>query len=234
MITITPEIKFPGLIHLHFETQYGLASTLMRLQEFYESPYEGIRGHVFTHETFMDRYAQENDGEFTYFEDWTGFNVPGHIVDAFFEQFTDLQQKEHKLRKFINEILEENDWNAYYIIATCRGAADEEETVQHEIAHAMYYLFNTYKEEMDGHLTSMESEKALMKALKFQLKKSGYAENVHEDEMQAYFATSDMLFLHKYFKGLEIPWDAVLRCKLVFDNYYNKLVKNNGDDKGHC
>ena len=75
---------YPNLFLFTFPNQYELASTFIRLQEFYESPYKEIKGQYFTLEKYMDRYAKDQeDNKFTYFEDWNGFNVPGNIVLKF-------------------------------------------------------------------------------------------------------------------------------------------------------
>ncbi|MEK7106247.1 MAG: ABC transporter ATP-binding protein, partial [Patescibacteria group bacterium] len=61
-------------------TQYALASTFLRFQEHYESP--KFRGQFFSLEEFMDWYAEEY-GNFTYYKDWTGFNIPSYILKSF-------------------------------------------------------------------------------------------------------------------------------------------------------
>ena len=61
-----------GIFLVRFDTQYALASTFLRIQEHYES--NRFRNRVFSLEQYMDWYAAEF-GAFTYFEDWSGFNV---------------------------------------------------------------------------------------------------------------------------------------------------------------
>ena len=60
-----------GIYLLRFETQYEVTSTFLRVQEHYESPQ--FHGRIFTLEQYMDWYVAEN-GAFTYFQDWSGFN----------------------------------------------------------------------------------------------------------------------------------------------------------------
>ncbi len=90
---------YPNLYLYTFPNQYELASTFIRLQEFYESPYKEIKGKYFTSENFMDLYAKDQkDNKFTYFDDWNGFNIPGDIVLKFAQLFqNDLTKKEKKL-----------------------------------------------------------------------------------------------------------------------------------------
>src|SRR5512138_554281 len=66
---------------VRFDTLYELASTFLRFQEHYESP--RFRNRIFSLEEFMDWYA-EKTGAFTYFTDWSGFNVPSSTFEAFY------------------------------------------------------------------------------------------------------------------------------------------------------
>ena len=111
----------PQIYYLLFDTQYELCSTMMRMEEFYESPYKNIRGKYFTLEEFMDTYAK-NKGNFTYTSDWNGFNVPSEVIDAFWSTFTsysvsliesNLLVKEKKLF----DILPSAHQTKYYLIA---------------------------------------------------------------------------------------------------------------------
>jgi hypothetical protein len=71
-----------GIYLLRFKTQYELTSTFLRVQEYYESP--RFQGRIFTLEQFMDWYAAQY-GSFSYFEDWSGFNVPSTAFQPFFD-----------------------------------------------------------------------------------------------------------------------------------------------------
>ena len=72
------EILGDNIYHFVYPNQYLLCSTHIRLQEFFESPFKEIKGKYFTLEQYMDRYAAEY-GNFTYFSEWHGMNVPGHV-----------------------------------------------------------------------------------------------------------------------------------------------------------
>jgi len=65
----------PGIIHLSFPDQITLAETMLRFQEYYESP--RFHGTVFTRYEFAAWYrTAQPHGEFSYHFDWPGFNVP--------------------------------------------------------------------------------------------------------------------------------------------------------------
>ena len=78
-----------------FKTQYQLAATFMRFQEYYDSPQ--FKGKIFSVEEYMDWYANVN-GKFSYFEDWPAFNIPSQTLKMFFAGwFNPLTNKEKKL-----------------------------------------------------------------------------------------------------------------------------------------
>src|SRR5206468_3707182 len=115
----------------------------------YESPYKEIRGKHFTLEQFMDRYARAR-GNFTYTTDWSGFNVPGHIVDNFFVEFLgDLLEKEQTLFECLKPHGCDNQFVCgavrYYVIALY-----DDDCLDHELAHAFYYLNDDYRKTVDG------------------------------------------------------------------------------------
>ena len=84
-----------GIFLVRFDTQYALASTFLRIQEHYES--SRFRNRVFTLEEYMDWYA-ERFGAFTYYQDWSGFNVPSTAFDPFYAgRFDPLMRKEERL-----------------------------------------------------------------------------------------------------------------------------------------
>ena len=84
-----------GIYLLRFKTQYELTSTFLRVQEHYELPQ--FHGRIFTLEQYMDWYVAEN-GAFTYFQDWSGFNVPSTAFQPFYEgKFDPLTRKEKRL-----------------------------------------------------------------------------------------------------------------------------------------
>lgn len=209
-----------GLFQLEFENQYELTSTMMRMQEFYESPYKDIRGKFFTLEDYMDIYAKKF-GNFTYTSDWVGFNVPGHVVEKFFATFSgNLLEKEEHLVNAVNGILNEYEYpKRYYIIASVKPSEDDNKDVlAHETAHGLYYLNKEYKAEMNSILDNINSR--TFDSVAKELMNNGYAKPLVRDEMQAYFSTSGMLQLEKDLNGMKgMPWNSVLECKRIFQKY---------------
>jgi len=159
-----------GLIE--FSSVYSMCSTMMRVQEYYESP--EFKGKVFTHEEFQDWYAK-TQGKFSYYDDWGGFNVPRYCFEDVLDRFPDLWYKE---RALIRAVIESD---AQYIVACVTGDIG---AMVHEISHGLYYTDSDYRETMDG--LNEKFPKPLKKKIFRQFKGVGYHETVFEDELQAY------------------------------------------------
>ena len=197
-----------GLIHLHFDNQYDVTSTFMRLQEFYESPYENIKGKYFTVEQYMDTYADDT-GDFSYTSDWSGFNVPGNVVLDFYDlHWTEFLNKEKDLYTILKPFIE-IDGSNLYVIGTYK-----EDTIDHELAHAMYYLHPEYKVMMDN-LTN-QIMNPYSKDIQKVLRDMGYCDEVMKDEMQAYLSTETYWYLLTHFKTINFPWLMVNQYRESF------------------
>lgn len=174
--------KNKNIIALEFDTQEELASSFIRLQEFYESPYPEINGNYFTLDHFKKIYTYNTGKQsFTYLTDWSGFNIPGHVVSDFILTFIgDLSLLELKLlHKIPLKTLLSGE--KFYIIGYVKGDAL---TYTHELAHAFYYLNECYKDEMD-YLINKLSQKQITKWYTY-LESKGYYCKYFYDEIQAY------------------------------------------------
>jgi len=156
---------------VRFDSQYALASTFLRIQEHHESPI--FRNQVFTLEQFMDWYA-ERFGAFTYYEDWSGFNVPSTAFQPFYDGAFDplLRKEERLLRLFRRERA------PFYVI----GISDDTD-LKHEIAHALYFTRPEYRDEVRRAMQPYDTT-SLHKRLA-----PGYHRAVWADEVHAYLAT---------------------------------------------
>jgi len=143
-------IEGHNIINFRFEKQYELAMTFVRVQEFYESDLPRIRGFYFTLEDLIDATFKKNES-WTYPADWGGFNVPGHIVDLFLIKFRDLTKRELSLFRSIHDLVlnGEIDKNKpYYIIGSPEDEDPDNKTLDHEIRHAYWYLYDDYRKDM--------------------------------------------------------------------------------------
>jgi len=167
-----------------FPTQKELSMTMCRAQEYYECKSKVLRNKVFSFEEFVDFYLKK-DGSFDYFSFWTGFNVPGYVLEEFFEKF-ELTKREKELRKVTSKFKNK----MYYLIAARTSDVD---TIKHELVHAHYYLDPVYKQNVDVLIRHMS--KKVKKDITSELKSWGYASHVMNDEINAYISTSPYMYL---------------------------------------
>ena len=213
---IIEEIK-PSVFHIKFQTQYLLTSTFMRIQEYYESPFKTIRNQVFTCEDFMDLYASESGG-FTYFTDWSGFNVPDNIVRKFDKQYKNIMiKKEARLFQTIKANILYYDRRKFYIIAT-NSEINDAKCIRHELAHAYYYLKPSYRNKMND----LNHQNKWKKQWKIYLLDKGYCEDMIDDEIQAYCATDNTWDFNSRFPITKGLYNYSKNYRDLFDEYINK------------
>lgn len=167
-----------NLFFIKFKSQYEVASTFIRMQEFYESQYKDIRGKYFELEDYITIYT-EDKGKFDYYSVWSGFNLPSVVIRKFLRIFEhSLSVKEKELVRFLDRsgVLEKKK---FYIIAS-----HDYGVVTHETAHGMYYLNREYRKEIHEAIDKLPTE--LLERLQTALLSKGYCENVLLDETQAY------------------------------------------------
>jgi hypothetical protein len=189
--TIKIERLLPKVYHINFKTQRELCSTFLRFEEFYESP--EFKGKIFTLQKYIAWYKKTYYGTWTYYSDWSGFNMPGYILIPFQEgKFGKLSKKEQILIGLCEMVIEE-DLKDVYIIGTY---GVDKKTLDHELAHALYFVNPNYKKDVDTYLNEVDTTK-----LELWLRNQGYHSSVFRDECNAYISTSSKKwFDHKKLK----------------------------------
>ena len=161
-----------SLVLVRTERQYTLASAFLRFQEYYENP--KFRGEIFSLEKFMDWYAVKF-GNFTYYNDWTGFNIPSSVLKPFREgKFNPLSKKEQRLLELLPDVPE-----PFYVVGVF-GAKSDLSTLKHELVHGLFYTVPEYREKV------LRAVAGKAKALRRILKKAGYHSAVWDDEVNVY------------------------------------------------
>jgi hypothetical protein len=161
-----------GIYLLRFKTQYELAATFLRVQEHYESP--KFHGRIFSLEQYMDWYAARY-GDFTYYKDWSGFNVPSTAFATFYRgKFDPLSEKEKQLLRLF-----ENLRDRFYVIGIHESGAKS--TLAHELAHALFFTDSAYRDAVRAAMRGYDTS-----ALERKLAEVGYGKHVIPDEVQAY------------------------------------------------
>ena len=198
------------VFHVNCNTQRELTQLFIRLEEHYESPQ--FKGKIFTLGEYRAWYAKEY-GAWTYYTDWDGFNIPGSGTVPFRTGLFDpLSAEEKLLLGLIPHQMEE-----YYIIGTY---GNDTETLDHEIAHAMYSIDPEYKSEVNRIIQQYK-----LKELKTFLLSMGYHKDVLNDECNAYLAINA-----DYLDKEEVSYSKKLASKLnkLYTTYYSKITKKEG------
>ena len=213
MHTLTISEPYKNILLAITNSNYELSATFMRLQEFFESPFETIRNQYFSREYFEDLYAAKY-GNFTYYQDWAGFNVPGDIINDFFEIFKyNLSFKEINL--FLNIKQFRNSFENIYLVGVTKKHRNKNRFL-HELCHAIYYLNKKYKDKSDKLIKNMPKELYLQ--LITILKNWGYTKEVLDDEINAYLSTSDNKYLQdSFFIDTELYKEIISMFKYNFE-----------------
>lgn len=174
------------LLLFTFKTQKEITTTFFRMEEYYESPLKGLYQKKFNVFDFLIESMNEH-GQIDYFSKWIGFNIPGHSILEWSKlHCPDYTPKEIEV---MNHITNKVDvLKPFYIIA-----AKEQNTkvMDHEIAHALYYLNENYKDRMlDMAIKFRQFDRNNYNKMIKKLKNMGYNQSVFNDEVQAYMSTS--------------------------------------------
>lgn len=169
---------------LEFDSHVELISHFMRFQEIYESPNKNFRNKPFELMDYIKWYTSNSEEQnFTYFSDWGGFNIPLFIIKDFYHQISDKNSYDHFMKSISDFIYKQNDPKPY-LIGTKSG---EFKTIEHEIAHGLYYSDSSYKDSVDNIIKLIPSDKIGRMALVLQ--ELGYTKEVFYDEIQAFSST---------------------------------------------
>ena len=215
---IKSKIILPHVYLLTFKTRYELCMSFVRMQEFYESASPKFKGKYFTLEDYIDYWSlKHGKGSFTYPSFWNGFNIPSDVFKKWTKMFQDIRPREENILESVGGLLMKEygccqDNEKYYIIAVNEERGEEaiKETIGHETAHALYYLYPDYKKSCIDLLSGISNKK--YDKDKKTLLKMGYCKAVIDDELQAYYSNENSVFtansdfienLSSFVKGLD-------------------------------
>jgi hypothetical protein len=169
-----------------------LCSTFARFEEYYESPFEEIRGKVFTREYFFKLYKDTYGDK--YVESWSGFNVPEAAFKPFLEgKFDPLVKSEQKLLDLIKNIPDDD----FYVMGIIKG---DTETLIHELSHSLFGTDPVYaKRQQMLYMLCIPSNYRQM--ISEHLTRKGYCDDVLLDEAIAYLIDDPGEFEHLFPRG---------------------------------
>jgi hypothetical protein len=180
------ELLRKNVLHIGFVSQKRMGLTLLRFQEHYEC--EAFKGKVFTVPEFQAWYATQGHDK-PYELNYEGFNLPDTAFTPFIMgEFDPLSVDECWLLDTIACMR-----SPFYVIASVQG---DEETLEHELAHALYYTDASYRACVDEALRA-----APLGNLVAFLRKRNYHADAHMDEANAFLAT-DVPYLKE--KGVDL------------------------------
>ena len=77
-------------------------------------------------------------GNFTYYQDWAGFNVPSTAFQQFYEGKFNPLEKEKQLLRLFKDVRER-----FYVIGIYDSGAKD--SLTHELAHALFFVDDSYR-----------------------------------------------------------------------------------------
>jgi hypothetical protein len=204
----------PHVYLVNFRSQFELAMTFLRAQEFYESSNPSFKGHIFNIVDYMRWYASTlGKGKFSYSEDWGGFNLPRQVLDKLygndFQVIEDFNAFDRQMVE-IYEAVSKSDDNFVLI-----GVSHETSyLLPHELAHGLYATNEAYRKAMFDELQSTPLE--VIGEMRKILGDMGYCEEVIMDEIQAYFSTG---LLRAFEENEVIKNFSTSNFKDIFQNF---------------
>lgn len=225
-LLVVNDLGVDNVIHVSANLMYDLVGAFIRVQEYYESPYDELYRRYFTHEKMIFTYLAQNGG-FTYFEDWAGFNVPGDIFLEWYERHEDgpgsLWHRERELIDLVGSSTLYDKKEPFYVIGANINRLDD---IKHELAHAWFYLNGEYRTSMTEFVNNRLPVEVTT-YLKSYLIDEGYREEVVVDEIQAYLATSPMTYIVEMFEQYDkrIPWNVINSMQKIYQKEYDLHIK---------
>lgn len=183
----------PKVYAVKVDDQYQRAMLFLRYQEFYESPYKQFHGRNFNIFEYMDFYMRDRGANcFTYPKDWSGYNIPSDVLLKCFINVEDPNPYDEAMSGIVGAIIKDLDSrnhnptkrDKFYLIGVDKI---EGGVMDHEIAHALFFVDPVYKKEAKKLVEKMLKKKS--DGMKKILEKLGYRESVFTDEIQAFMAT---------------------------------------------
>ena len=181
----------PKIYCVLVDDNYDRAMLFCRYQEFYESPFKKFRGKHFTWAQYMRFYKDHwKKDTFTYPIDWSGYNIPHKSVkEAVLYFYGESEYDEIMHDIFVqcdSKTIEKYKGGDWYLI----GASSKDlKTLDHEIAHGLYYTNKEYKKLVSGLIKNIKP--IHYDKLKKKLIKMGYVDDkkIIDDEIQAFMST---------------------------------------------
>lgn len=160
---------------------------------------------------------KENTHVFTYFNDWSGFNVPADVVLKCHEGITDMNDHDVFIHELAKKAIALSSYDKTYLIGTSK---DNEGVIDHEIAHGLFYTRDNYRNAALENVQGMYFEMRV--TLKQSLREMGYCDDVLDDEIQAYMSTGLCKKLKDDLKANEISQRRITKERAPFISLFKE------------
>jgi hypothetical protein len=199
----------PKVFHLQFQDRFELGAHFLRYQEYYESP--KFRACDFDILTYVKWYVREHNGNFSYFNDWEGFNLPAEELLKCAAGVKDPNPYDRFMESVARWCISQGGYKVYLIGST---TGTKVQCLHHEIAHGLWYTNPDYRDDQISNIRLFcYRHQPLWEELDKWLRKS-YASTVIDDEAQAYLATG--------LREVQIPYGCRSRFVKTFKEYAPK------------
>jgi len=204
----------PKIFAVVIKNNYDRAMLFCRYSEFYESPYKEIIGKDISLEYLMKIYIKKlKDTSFRYHHHWDGYNLSSKIIQNAYNTFTHKTEYDTIMFNILNfcKTKFNNNEDEFYVIGVEKL---EGEITRHEISHALYYMNDDYKSEINMLIKNMDI--STYKLIKKKLIKLGYSskKNIIDDEIQAILTGQ-----------LDEKFNKIHRIR-EYNKYFVKVFKN--------
>jgi hypothetical protein len=163
------------LIHIIVDDIDDVHKAFSRISAFYEDIF--FKDKIFT----FGSYMKELNKNGCYKKDISGYNFPITAIKPFSDLiFAPLFNDE----KEVIDLLRFSPDDSYVIVTT----EYDEDTIKHEKAHALYYLNEGYRDDVNN-IVKKDVYKELIKIIKSALEEIRYHDSHHIDEINAYIIT---------------------------------------------
>lgn len=182
----------PRVYAVKVADSYQRGMLFLRYQEYYESPYNRFRGKNFDIFEFMDYYRKDRGtNAFLYPREWSGYNIPSNYLTKCYVNVKGGTPYDEEMGKIILTVMEDlkekfsrEKTPKFYLIGVDKI---EGGIMDHEIAHALFYLNVKYRKEVTDLAKKLPKKK--YDGLRKILLDLGYREDVIVDEIQAFMST---------------------------------------------
>lgn len=203
---------FPHIYHAGFQSQRYMNNILFRIAEYDPEDKSMKKLSDKSLASFLELSSSSSD--------WGGYCIFGDGLTQFYKKMNRYFLDGEKLFfETVKEEIPRKIWlsQKFCVLATWRNV-----DIDHELAHAFYYLFPRYRRTMDSMVRDWPYRDRAEKLLIL----DGYEKQDVKDEIQALLATSNHDFLENTY-GFRKSWRVPKKFRKVFEDFKRDQAEKN-------